>query len=78
MPYEKDSHLTGKDSKNLSVFYCAVKAKIVNDNKIINLTINYVTDAHELTYNLLWGCRIKSGINYVLILDKDDEFVCKE
>ena len=76
--------MISKDSKILSMGYGIVKAKIVNDNNIVNLTINDVSYVPDLRYNLLSmtclmerGCKIKTGKNCVLIFDKDDEFVCK-
>ena len=40
IPDVKDIHLAGKDMKILSIEYGIVKAKIVNNNNTVNLTIN--------------------------------------
>ena len=81
---QKDIHLAGKDSEIPSMGYSLVKAKLVNDNNTVNLTINGVSYVPDLRYNLLSmiclmerGCKIKTGKNCVLIFDKDVELVCK-
>ena len=65
IPYQKDIHLAGKDSKILSMGFGFAKSKILNDNNTVDLTINDLSYVPGLRYNLLSvtclmerGCKI--------------------